>query len=681
MNRFFHIAGIVWFATSFLIEWAGWNHVLTALLGAVLVSVVILSEKPPLWMYAAAAAFCACACFRVVYDQARLAPMQVYEGHTVELCALVTGRESFRNSRRWTLRVLADRSPKAMVGEQIRVTGFTLLDVELGDVVKCTVELDSLDADRSTLYASGIRFTGRFLDEVSVTGRNDCDLTVRFARLRERLSSSLHRILPNGEGSMLSGILFGVRSGVPPAVRQQYARAGAAHLLSVSGLHLSIFNGILTVLLRGLPVSRRRCSLAQMAGTVGFMGLTGFSPSVSRAGLIMLVWRSASLLGRDSDALNSLGFALVVLLICNPYAAHSLSLQLSYLSVMGICAFSQPFERWMVRRLGIRHGKLPGMVSVTLCAGVLTQPLLCWEFGEIPLVSPVVNLILLPVFPLLLGCGLAAALLGCFPSLSIAARVCGLTAGILMRQTNQAVAWWAALPFASVSVRERYVILWMGISVAMLALLWAFRVPKPKIRYALVLLVLCLLVGKVSSQAVWGGRMRIAAAENGTTLAFAYGRQGAVIGAPVSDEDVQNLTDFFRFCGVKRVALLVAESEAALDENAVQILAEQFPLEAAFSLERCYGFEAELFGRVWFYADRQSAQHITVDIDGLRLVKTFGQEPAAAHLLVNGRNEWVFAPGYETPVDDRYFSSKVISLRLAAEPTALEQACSDSKRL
>ena len=136
MNRFFHIAGIVWFATALLLEWTGWNQVLTALSGAVLAAVVIFIEKPPLWLYATAAAFCGCVCFRLVYDQAQLSPVQVYEGHTVELCALVTGRERFRNSLRWTLRVLSEGSPEAIAGEQIRVTGFTPLDVELGDVVK-----------------------------------------------------------------------------------------------------------------------------------------------------------------------------------------------------------------------------------------------------------------------------------------------------------------------------------------------------------------------------------------------------------------------------------------------------------------------------------------------------------------------------------------------------------------
>ena len=78
MNRFFHIAGIVWFATALLIEWAGWNQVLTALSGAVLAAVVIFIEKPPLWLYATAAAFCGCVCFRLVYDQAQHSPIQVY---------------------------------------------------------------------------------------------------------------------------------------------------------------------------------------------------------------------------------------------------------------------------------------------------------------------------------------------------------------------------------------------------------------------------------------------------------------------------------------------------------------------------------------------------------------------------------------------------------------------------
>lgn len=130
-------------------------------------------------------------------------------------------------------------------------------------------------------------------------------------------------------------------------------------MVAVSGLHVSYLAGALTVLLgRG----RRRTALGVAALLFSFAAVAGNAPSALRAVLMCTLLQLAPLTGREDDKPTTLAAVLMVLLVQNPYAAASVSLQLSFAAVAGITLFSGPLQaRWtarLPRRAKRRTGKL-----------------------------------------------------------------------------------------------------------------------------------------------------------------------------------------------------------------------------------------------------------------------------------------------------------------------------------
>jgi len=183
-----------------------------------------------------------------------------------------------------------------------------------------------------------------------------------------------------------------------------FRRAGLAHALALSGLHVGILVGFFLALL--LPLGGVRY-LAALALLLGYLLLVGPTPSLVRASLMAGVWLLARGLGVVEVPLTALlALALGLHLIAAPYAVWSLSFQLSYLAVLGI-ALALPL---LPNRPYLRAAVLGGL-GLTLAAQAFTLPLVLDRFHYLPLASPLANLVLLPLVGLLVPLGFLKAAL------------------------------------------------------------------------------------------------------------------------------------------------------------------------------------------------------------------------------------------------------------------------------
>jgi competence protein ComEC len=188
---------------------------------------------------------------------------------------------------------------------------------------------------------------------------------------------------------------------------QEFQRAGLAHALALSGLHVAILAGFFVLVLYRLGHWRYLVTLGIL---LLYLLLVDPQPSLVRAvimgGLVLL----GLFLGRGRVAvLPALCLALFIHLTLGPYAIFSLSAQLSYLAVLGIAL--------VLPRLPRLHGWqswLWASVSVTLAAQVFILPLLLHHFHHLPLVSPLANLMVLPILNLLIPLGFLKLMLGGF---------------------------------------------------------------------------------------------------------------------------------------------------------------------------------------------------------------------------------------------------------------------------
>lgn len=200
--------------------------------------------------------------------------------------------------------------------------------------------------------------------------------------------------------AFVCAMLTGDRTGMREEDAAAMSEAGLSHLFAVSGLHCTFLVTLLGLLIP--PARRRLFAVCAMAVLVFYMLMAGLSPSIVRSCVMLGLVLTAPLLRRDSDGLTSLGAAVLVILLCNPYAAAGISLQLSFAATAGILLLGERLYDWLMKaKTGeglLRRGWsfLAASIASSLGALVFTVPLTAVYFNIFTLLSPLSNLLVVP---------------------------------------------------------------------------------------------------------------------------------------------------------------------------------------------------------------------------------------------------------------------------------------------
>ncbi|MEP7041063.1 MAG: ComEC/Rec2 family competence protein, partial [Chloroflexota bacterium] len=278
------------------------------------------------------------------------------------------------------------------------------------------------------------------------------------AAARRWLLGGLNEMVPEPEAALGAGILLGVRSSIAPEVADAFAIAGLTHVVAISGWNIAIVAAIVGALLRPLEERRGGRWLAPGAATatiVGYVVLTGASPSVVRAALMAGAMMVARFGGSRAHAASALCLAAVVMLIAAPSVLWDVGFQLSALATAGLILFGASIER----RLASWPVWLREPVALTMAAQLTTLPVVVGSFGRLSLVAPLANVVVVPLVPLvMLLCAIAAPLGAIAAVIQIAPLTDLLRWGIgggawlLLRAMIVAGQTAAAIPFAAVPV-------------------------------------------------------------------------------------------------------------------------------------------------------------------------------------------------------------------------------------
>lgn len=238
--------------------------------------------------------------------------------------------------------------------------------------------------------------------------------------LREQIIQKLRvASFSEEELSIIQALLLGQRRDISRKIYDQYAAAGAVHILAVSGLHVGIILLILNFLLKpleGIKSGRFIKTILLLSLMWGFALLAGLSPSVVRAVSMFSFVAIGMQLKRKSSVMNSLFVSLFVLLLVNPYFIFQVGFQLSYLAVFSIVAF-QPFLYQLLRPKFKPIRYMWGLLTVSIAAQLGVLPLSLFYFHQFPALFFLSNLVILPVLGIILGLGIIVILLSLLNSL------------------------------------------------------------------------------------------------------------------------------------------------------------------------------------------------------------------------------------------------------------------------
>lgn len=328
------------------------------------------------------------------------------------------------------------------------------------------------EAPRSYYAGKGIWLLAYQRGDVSFT--QDClQLWDQPALVRHRIKEILEAAFPADTRAFAKALLLGDTEELDYETDTALKLSGIRHVIAVSGLHVSIFFGALEVLtLR----KRYLTALVGFPALLAFAAVMGFSPSVSRACLMVSLMLLARLLNKEYDGPSALAFAVVVILGVNPSSVASVSFQLSVASVAGIFCFQPGIQRWMLTKFGVLKPKtiktrlvrwFSSSISVSLGATILTTPLSAWYFGAVSLVSVLTNLLTLWMVSILFY-GLCLTALAGLAVPTLAAGLgwflsWGIRYVLLVAKTL------AAFPLAAVYTTSPYIVAWLVFVYCLLA--------------------------------------------------------------------------------------------------------------------------------------------------------------------------------------------------------------------
>jgi competence protein ComEC len=357
-------------------------------------------------------------------------------------------------------------------GERKEVSGNALIRVprypayHYGDVLTITGKLETPpqfeDFDYKTHLARQGIYSVIYYPKVEVLDRGQGIQPLQWIySLRERLSASLTRALPEPQGSLAQGILLGLRGNIPDSLNQAFSRTGTAHLLAISGLNISIIIALLLSL--GILVFGRQHSIyiwLALALTWLYTLLAGMNPPIIRAAIMGSLFLIAEYLGRQGSGIIALAFAAAVMVGIQPHLLWSVSFQLSFLAMAGLVLLYPYFQAWgrkgVARIFGGREGlaaagnMITDVFAASLAAIVAVWPLIAYNFGIVSLVGLPATFFSLPALPFIIVTSALVAFVGLIAS--VAAQILGWLAWLFLSYLVSLVQGFDALPYASLEV-------------------------------------------------------------------------------------------------------------------------------------------------------------------------------------------------------------------------------------
>lgn len=507
-------------------------------------------------------------CWFHCYTQAVRTPVEDLAGQTVEFSAVVTDypRETSAGSLELEARLLLPNAPDPTV---LLYTDSTAAGVVPGDTVygSALFRLTAADnSDRSLYYeARGIFLRGSVSSPLSVQHPETPPVFAWGAYIARTLQQRVFNIFPEDVSGLVSAILTGDKSGLDGYTYSCLQRSGAAHVVAVSGLHVSFFAAMLALLFC------RRSRLGAVLSIVMiflYVAVAGFTPSVLRAAAMISATLLAPLFNREEDRPTTLSAALFALLAFNPYAIQSISLQLSFGAVAGIHAITQPLYRAMTGSLTSGENLIfkalrrlyrifAANLSLTVGALLFTAPLTAWYFGTVSLISPLTNLLILWAVSLLFATGLLLSLLGIL--LPAAASVFAIPVAFLGRWILWCTRILSDLPFASLSTDSIYLCAWLAFLYILIAIVLLRRYRRAVLPVCAAVITLCtaLILTRVS---LTSSPLTVTMLDvgQGQCIVLRSGQNTALIDCGGNDTNAgDTAADYLQSMGITRLDLLI----------------------------------------------------------------------------------------------------------------------------
>lgn len=305
----------------------------------------------------------------------------------------------------------------------VKLYGVEYCDFNAGDRILLNGNLKANSHVKFDTYVASKRAKGigyfASVNDVKVLSEGKPKFPLNFQLAIKRV---LYENLDEHTASICQALILGDKTGMDDGLYDNVKASGLAHVLAVSGLHISTLSTLLYFLLKKMKVNPKIACIAVILLTFAYTLLCSFTASSLRAFIMSGVFMIASTFGQKRDNLSALSLSAVLILIFRPTALMEVGFLLSFYAVLGIFLFAQSFESVGMkavckispkRHIGTKFVKV---CAVSFATNLMTYPLVAYFFGEVPTLFLLSNFVILPyimaVYVLLLPLTLLSLITG-----------------------------------------------------------------------------------------------------------------------------------------------------------------------------------------------------------------------------------------------------------------------------
>lgn len=375
-----------------------------------------------------------------------------------------------KSDKSFVYTIQTDKINDKSVNTKISIISYFDLQAEAFDKVNCKMFAYTNANNQSK--SKGV-FLKAYTDDVFVienTGEKQITPYYYAVCVRNALKNSLDTLLPDDYSSLCRAMLLGDKQALSYDILSDFSSTGTTFLIVVSGLHLSIISAVVLFLIKKITKRKLPICLTVCFTVLAFMTLTGFTPSVVRSGVMLIITYCGMVLFSKADAINSMGISAFVLALFNPFAVGDIGLLLSFMATAGILFWAKPINKAIISKLELKRKfaiYISNAVSVSLAASVWILPITMLAFNTASPLVVLVSVLTEPFVGILIVCALFSSVLYLCPLISFLAYPFALVAGL----SGKYILWieniFASIPISTVNTNKPYFYVWLFITLVL----------------------------------------------------------------------------------------------------------------------------------------------------------------------------------------------------------------------
>ncbi len=444
----------------------------------------------------------------------------------------------------------------------------TISSAKVGDTFTADVTFREIqDAYRKNSYSQSC-FISATAENFEVVGHK-FSLYAVAVDIRKAVRGVINQHFTGDKRGILNGVILGGSSQLSDLLYNDFKSSGVMHITAVSGMHISIIcMALLTVL--GLFMHRRKAVIVALFPMFFVVAVTGFNASAVRAGIMCFIAFVGETSLKRTDGLNSLGLAVVGMLIINPFYVCDLGFCLSCSATAGVIVATKVYNDKIKSRLKLKNEIINNAVHTigsvfiqSIGAVVFTMPLQILEFGYVSIAAPIASVAICAAVTYLLIFAVVGIILCFIPFAQILSNIFFAPVWLILEYIETVISAIARIPFSYIPFGHFWALLWIGLSVALVGT-WSLLKFVGGKRFIVLLLSALLVISLWCHNYSTRLAVEISSVnlQKGFAVIIYYGEKCVIIGCGKDKADAYIISSELRLHGVSTVEAIFLPSNS-----------------------------------------------------------------------------------------------------------------------